>query len=232
MSMKSSSNVGSLMCLYMEEIDPGEGTNAPEFLIKATAAELKEKGGRNWVPAIVRQVGDDAYTVIGNSFIYAVAEEAGLERIWCVIADNSDESAAIARLLSGEEKPKINLSLASRDEILAALKYLIEQPNSALKSVKLSVATTRIDEAPRQYWKNLDPIASLKCGITRGKKLDALKQVFYLTPQPLPETITDARLLETMSVSDLKAMAKKRGVPGISKMSKKLLVEALSEKEL
>jgi hypothetical protein len=85
--------------------------------------------------------------------------------------------------------PKINLSKASRDEIMAALRYLIEQPGSVLKTVKLAVATNRIDEAPRQYWKNFDPITNLKCGITKGKKLDALKQVFYLTPQPMPDSI-------------------------------------------
>ncbi|HEY9660834.1 MAG TPA: hypothetical protein V6C65_20460 [Allocoleopsis sp.] len=67
---------------------------------------------------------------------------------------------------------------------MAALEYLIEQPGSVLKTVKSAVATNRIDEAPRQYWKTLEPIVNLKCGITKGKKLEALKQVFYLEPQP------------------------------------------------
>jgi len=227
--MSSLSDIGSLMHLYLDEIDPGEGTDAPEFLIKASAHLLNQKGGRNWIPVIVKETGEDQYEVIGNSFIYAVAEEAGLDRVWCVIADDSADTIEVTKVLAGEERPKINLSKASRDEIMAALQYLIEQPGSVLKTVKLAVATNRIDEAPRQYWKNFDPITALKCGITKGKKLDALKQVFYLVPQPLPEIITDVALLKTMSTADLKKMAKKQEIAGLSKMKKDDLIKALSE---
>ncbi|MEZ2318888.1 MAG: Rho termination factor N-terminal domain-containing protein [Microcoleus sp.] len=226
--MKISNILGSLMHLYIDEIDPGDATDAPEFLIKATAKILKQKGGRNWIPVIVKETGEDRYQVISNSFVYAVAEEAGLERVWCIIADDNDDTTTLTKILAGEEKPKINLSTASRDEIMAALQYLIEQPNSELKSVKLAVATNRIDEAPRQYWKNFEPITSLKCGITKGKKLDAIKSVFYLTPQSMPDTINDVNILRTMTTVELKAIAKKRGIAGITKMKKDALIEALS----
>jgi len=226
--MKISNILGSLMHLYIDEIDPGDATDAPEFLIKATAKILKQKGGRNWIPVIVKETGEDRYQVISNSFVYAVAEEAGLERVWCIIADDNDDTTTLTKILAGEEKPKINLSTASRDEIMAALQYLIEQPNSEIKSVKLAVATNRIDEAPRKYWKNFEPITSLKCGITKGKKLDAIKSVFYLTPQSMPDTINDVTILRTMTTVELKAIAKKRGIAGITKMKKDALIEALS----
>lgn len=227
--MSSLSDIGNLMHLYLDEIDPGEGTSAPEFLIKASAHLLNQKGGRNWVPVIVKETGEDKYEVIGNSFIYAVALEAGLERVWCIVADDSDDTSQVAKVLAGEEIPKVNLSKATRDDIVAALEYLIEQPGSPLKTVKIAVAANRIDEAPRQYWKNFEPVTGLKCGITKGKKLDALKQVFYLTPQPMPETTNDPVILKTMSTADLKAMAKKKGIAGISKMKKDDLVEVLSK---
>jgi Rho termination factor, N-terminal domain len=227
--MSSLSNIGNLMYLYLDEIDPGEGTDAPEFLIKTSAHLLNQKGGRNWIPVIVKETDKDKYEVIGNSFIYAVAQEAGLERVWCIIADDSDDTVEITKILAGEQMPKINLSKASRNEIMVALRYLIEQPGSVLKTVKLAVATNRIDEAHRQYWKNFEPITNLKCGITKGKKLDALKQVFYLTPQPMPDTIIDAEILKTMSITDLKAMAKKRGIAGVSKIKKDELVKLLSK---
>lgn len=112
---------------------------------------------------------------------------------------------------------------------MAALQYLIEQPNSDLKkSVTLAVATNLIDEAPRVYWKNFEPITSLNCGITKGKKLDAIKSVFYLTPQSMPDTINDVTILRTMTTVELKAIAKKRGIAGRTKMKKDALVEALS----
>ena len=226
--MASLSDIGNLMHIYLDEIEPGEATEMPDFLIQASAQVLNQKCDRNWVPIIVKETGEDQYQVIGNSFVYAVAEEAGLERVWCVIADDSDEAAEVARVLSGEEVPRINLSKASHDEITAALQYLIELPGSDLKKVKLATATNRIDEASRQYWKTLDPIASLKCGITRGKKLDALKSVFYLTPQPMPEVITDPAILKTLTSTELKKMAKKRGITGYSKLKKADLIETLS----
>ncbi|MHC5757821.1 Rho termination factor N-terminal domain-containing protein [Nostoc sp.] len=217
------------MHLYLDEIDPGEGTNAPEFLIKASAHLLNQKGGRNWIPVIVKETGKDKYQVIGNSFIYAIVEEAGLDRIWCIITDGSNDTFEVTKVLAGEEIPKINLSKASRDEIMAALEYLVEQPGSVLKEVKPAIATNRIDEAPREYWKTLDPIINLKCGITKGKKLDALNQVFYLTPQPMPDTISDAAILKIMTTDDLKAIARKRGITGITKMKKNDLIKALSK---
>jgi len=89
----------------------------------------------------------------------------------CIVADDSSNTAEVTKVLAGEEVPKINLSKATWDEIKFALEYLISQPGSPLKTVKASVATNQIDEAPRQYWKTLDPIVALKCGITKGKKL-------------------------------------------------------------
>lgn len=228
----SLTNVGNLMCLYMHEINPGKGTDAPEFCIKTAARVLIESGGRNWVPVIVKEIEEDQYEVIGNSFVYAIAEEVGLERVWCIVADSSEKTFELTRILTGELIPKVNLSTASRDEIQAALQYLIEKPESELKGLKLAIATNRIDEAPRKYWETFEPITNLKCGITKGKKLDALKEVFYLAPQSEPEVITPkvstATNLNTLTVPQLKDMAKKRGFSGYNKKKKPELVALLS----
>lgn len=239
--MSSLSNIGNLMRLYLDNIDSSISNDTPEFLIKASARLLKEKGDRNWIPLLVKEIGKDKYEVIANSFIYAVAEEAGLDRVWCIIADDSDDTAEITKVLAKEKTPKINLSTASRDEIVAALQYLIEQPGSALKTVKLAVAANRIDEAPRQSWQNFDTILKLKCGITKGAKLEALKQVFYLTPQPKPEETmkvdidqpkpektSDKASFKTMTVPELKKLAKARGITIPSKIKKDELIKALS----
>ena len=234
--MKTSNSIGNLMYLYLDEIQPGDGTKATDFLIRATANTLKEKGGRNWIPIIVKEIGEDSYQVIGNSFIYAVARQARLERVWCVIADESDDTSVLTKILASEALPRINLSTAPREDIEAALQHLVDQPKNPIRGIKLDVAVSNIDQAPRQYWKNFEPIIGLKCGITKAK-LDALKSVFYLTPQTPPvetskidPTIdkgTDGTNLSNLNVTELKAIAKEKGITGISKMKKADLIKAL-----
>lgn len=225
----SVSNVGNLMYLYLHEISSEKGTDAPEFSIKAGARVLIESGGRNWVPVIVREIDEDKYEVIGNSFVYAIALEADLERVWCVVADKSETTSELTKILTGELIPKVNLSTASRDEIQAALQYLIEKPGSELSRVNSVIATNRLDEAPRKHWKTLEPITKLRCGITKGKKLNALKEVFYLTPKATPEVNTNFNVLDTLTVTQLKDMAKKQGLTGYKNKKKQELVNLLSQ---
>lgn len=80
-----------------------------------------------------------------------------------------------------------------------------------------------------QRLKTLEPITNLKCGITRGKKLNALKEVFYLIPQSMPEVIKDSTILNTLTAGELGDIAKKRGISGYSKKKKDELVELLSQ---
>lgn len=111
--------------------------------------------------------------------------------------------------------------------------YLIEKPDSDLAGVKLAIATNRIDETPRKYWQNFEPITKLKCGITKGKKLDALKEVFYLTPELEMELLSEVTVhaidLGGMTLSQLKDMARKQGIVGYSRKRKQELVDLLSK---
>lgn len=224
----SLTDVGNLMLLSFDEVEPGQPTQAHDYLIQFAAKHLGPEG-RNWIPIIVKETNPDRYQVIGNSFIYAVAAEAGLEKVWCIIADSSPESISATQALAQEVQPKTNLSTADRDEIAAALDYLIKQPGTPLKGVRAASVVARLDDAPREYWKDLKPITKLGCGITGGAKLKSLEQVFYLTPQPIPEITTDTRLLEMMAVGELKAMAKKKGLTGFAKLKKPDLIKLLSE---
>jgi hypothetical protein len=180
--MISFSDVGKLMHLPLADIQSEEIIEAPAFVISAAAEALLNANGRNWIPLIVQQVDKYEYQVTSNAFIYAVAHEAGLERIWCVITDDSPETISLTKVLAREQSPKVNLSNATRETIQDALKYLIERPGSSLSKVDLLVATNVIDAADRRYWKDFSPITKLKCGITAGKKLDALAELFYLAP--------------------------------------------------
>jgi hypothetical protein len=223
----SLSDIGNLMCLPFDEIEPGQPTEAHEYLIQFAANQLGPEG-RNWVPLVVKETGPDQYQVIGNAFIYAVAAEAGLDEVWCIIADDTPETVAITQALAQEIAPKTNLSTASRDEISAAIDYLLGQPGTPLKGLRQASLLARLDEAPRQYWKTLQPITKLGCGVTGGKKLKALEQVFYLTPEPMPDVVRDRTLLESLTTAQLKAMAKKRDIEGLSKLKKADLVNLLT----
>lgn len=222
--------VGALLHLYLEDIATNHPTDAHDFLIMGAAQAILDAGGRNWIPIIVKQTGSDEYQVIANSFIYAAAQEAGITKVWCIVAGDSTATQESSQILAQERISKINLANASRDEIKVGLDYLIKRPINPLKGVKLATATERIDAAPRQYWKeNLTDVINLKCGITKGNRLNIFREVFYTTPEPLPDVITDPQLLEIFTQTELKKMAKKRGLKGYSGLKKNALVKLLSE---
>jgi hypothetical protein len=225
--------IGALLHLYVEEIEPLFPTEAHQFLIAGAAKAINKAGERNWIPVIVKQTGAETFQAIANIFVLAAAQEAGLDKVWCIIADESDFVQDCSQLLSQEATPKINLSTATRDEIKLGLDYLINRSNNPLPSVKLSTALDKIDKPDRKYWgKALKEVTTLKCGITAGKKLNIFKEVFYTTPQlreePEKTEKTEEKNIHNMNVSELRAEAKKRGFSGYTKLKKAELVALLS----
>jgi hypothetical protein len=222
-----------LMHLWLHEITVPEPTDAPQFLLDVVSEALKQSGGKNWIPVIVKEVSKGEYVVVANSFIYAAAENAGLEKAWCVIVDDDESAEYLTKVLAREIVPKLDLATASYEQIQGALEYVSEKPNSALKGFKLLVAVNRIAEAPRQNWKSLDELTKLKCGITKGKKLDALKEVFTLNVKSVKEPVEvnapkPIQSLDSLSLTELKAMAKDKKLKGYSKKTKAELVDLLS----
>ena len=245
--MSLSTNIGHLKQLHLRDIEPLQPVEVPRFVIMAVANLLTQgEAARNWVPLIVREVGEEKYELLGNTFVYAVAEAAGLEKVWCIVADNSPETAALAQALAQEVVPKIDLRTASRNHIKAALEYLKAQPKTTLKSLNIATATDCISEADRSTWKTLTPIAQLKCGITKAKLKD-LEKVFYLSPlssptkpdptpdpepviTPLPETL-DKTVVSQKTVAELKEIASARNLSFNSKVKKADLVALIVQNQ-
>lgn len=226
--MSSLSNIGNLMYLYLDYIKPVKQVTVSEFIITATANLINKTNQRNWLPLIVKKTGQNQYEIVANSWIYAVAQKAGLERVWCIIADHNPETQEIAQILAFEQTPKINLSLASKTEISEAIAYLLQLSNSPLKGINKKLFIDRLSQAPRKYLQDLNHISRLKCGIKQGSKLNGLKQVFYLTPEPIPDDCQDQKVLEIFTSNELKQMAKKRGLKGYSKLTKTKLINLLT----
>lgn len=187
-------NIGQLMHLPLERIDTEASIYESEFIVNAAADSILSTDGRNWIPIVVKETSDYQYQVVANHFIYAVAQQANLERVWCIVIAPDEKLIEQAKVLAREETPRLNLATASGEAILSALRYLESQPGSPLKGVNIIVAANRIEEADRSQWSDLNPITKLKCGIAKGKKLDALGKVFFITapppPPPAPELVS------------------------------------------
>ena len=84
--------------------------------------------------------------------------------------------------------PKINLSIANKDEIKATFKYLKSQSNSPLSEIttkSIESIANKIVNSNRQYWTNLTPLGNLGTNLIK-KNLEFISTVFYFTPIPPP----------------------------------------------
>ena len=186
--MSDFDNIGKLMHLPLIDIEPGQEITEPEFFVSSAAEAILQANGRNWVPVIVQEIADYQYQAVSNHFVYAAAQKAQIERVWCIVIDPKPSNIEQAKILTREANPVVNVNLctASRDTILAALRYLQSESGSPLKTVDLIKVTNRILESDRETWADFNELTKLKCGITKGNKLDCLKKVFYCKPEPLP----------------------------------------------
>jgi hypothetical protein len=187
--MSDFDNIGKLMHLPLIDIEPGQEITEPEFFVSSAAEAILQANGRNWVPVIVQEIADYQYQVVSHNFVYAAAKKAQLERVWCIVIDPKPSNIEQANILTRETNPLVNLCTASRDTILAALRYLQSEPGSPLKTktVDLIKVTDRILESDRETWADFNKLTKLKCGITKENQLDCLKQVFYCKPLPKKE---------------------------------------------
>ncbi len=194
--MSKFDNIGQLMYLQLEKIDPGIEPKShgevriteSEFILEAAIESVKQAEGHNWIPLIVQQI-ENRYQLVCNQFVYTVMLRANFERAWCIVIDPDQKNIEQAKILSKETVPKVNLCTASKKTIELGLKFLRDEPASPLKDLKdidvIKIANSMM-QANRKTWENFTPIIALKCGIAKGKKLDALAKVFYIDP---PEKI-------------------------------------------
>ncbi|MEG4529130.1 hypothetical protein [Microcoleus sp. D2_18a_D3] len=181
--MNNSENIGKLMHLELAKIESAESCSESEFIIAGAAEAILQSGNRNWIPIIVKETGDYQYEVVSNNFVYAVAKQAQLERAWCIVIDPKPSNIEQAKILAREANPTVNLSTASKDTIIAVLKYLVKEHN--WKNVKPIETAIKIVDSNREQWSDFTPLTKLQCGLTKAR-LDFIAKVFSISPPPPP----------------------------------------------
>jgi hypothetical protein len=183
-------NIGELMHLPLESIELESESFVPNLMINEGAEAITKSQGRNWVPVIVQETEMYSYQVVANKLVYLAAKKADLERVWCIVISPETENIEQAKLLTLETLPKINLCTADQATILSALEYLSNQEGNPLKRVNINNAASKIANANRKEWNNLNPITKLGCGIVNDKKIKVLKKIFYLEKPPFPKPVS------------------------------------------
>ncbi|MEG4583403.1 hypothetical protein QUA71_27905 [Microcoleus sp. MON1_C5] len=181
--MSNSENIGKLMHLKLSKIESAEPCSESEFIIAGAAEAVLQAGNRNWIPIIVKETGDSQYQVVSNHFVYAVAQQAKLDLVWCIVIDPKPSNIEQAKILAREANPTVNLSTASKDTIIAVLKYLVKEHN--WKNVKPVETANKIVDSNRAQWSDFTPLTKLQCGLTKAR-LDFIAKVFSISPPPPP----------------------------------------------
>jgi len=181
--MSNSENIGKLMHLNLSKIESAEPCSESEFIIAGAAEAVLQAGNRNWIPIIVKETGDYQYQVVSNHFVYAVAQQAKLDLVWCIVIDPKPSNIEQAKILAREANPTVNLSTASKDTIIAVLNYLVKEHN--WKNVKPVETANKIVDSNREQWSDFTPLTKLQCGLTKAR-LDFIAKVFSISPPSPP----------------------------------------------
>jgi hypothetical protein len=169
--------------LKLSKIESAEPCSESEFIIAGAAEAVLQAGNRNWIPIIVKETGDYQYQVVSNHFVYAVAQQAKLDLVWCIVIDPKPSNIEQAKILAREANPQVNLSTASKDTILAVLKYLVKEHNWT--KVNPVETANKIVDSNREQWSDFTPLTKLQCGLTKAR-LDFIAKVFTISPPPPP----------------------------------------------
>ena len=188
------------MHLKLSKIESAEPCSESEFIIAGAAEAVLQAGNRNWIPIIVKETGDYQYQVVSNHFVYAVAQQAKLDLVWCIVIDPKPSNIEQAKILAREANPQVNLSTASKDTIIAVFKYLVKEHN--WKNVKPVETANKIVDSNREQWSDFTPLTKLQCGLTKAR-LDFIAKVFSISPPPPPPPPPQAVSVKRASKDEL-----------------------------
>lgn len=130
--------IGTLRLIYTDEIITPEATQATKELVESI-----KKTGRNWTPVIVVQTkGLDEYTVLSGAEILEACKEAGLTKVWTLIADDSEETKEAVNAENKVNEVKEVAEINNKPVIFGTLLVHSEDKKVADKAVKFELNTS------------------------------------------------------------------------------------------
>jgi hypothetical protein len=87
----SKNNIGGLIYTATKNITGGQPLTEDERAVVSTLAISMKALQRNWQPIFVRETGLHQFQLIGNAIILEAAKLAGLEVVYCIQIDDSDQ---------------------------------------------------------------------------------------------------------------------------------------------
>jgi hypothetical protein len=140
-------------------------SNVSAMIISVIADELK-KIGRNVLPVIVKQSGEDKYQVILNDHIIAAARQAKLDFVWCIIVDDVMEKQLQVEI---GKVVRTNIKTASEKELISFFEFIRTEEKGLSKIDPLLVAKKIVEYRQASSFKDLNFLTKLKCGIGKTK---------------------------------------------------------------
>ena len=143
-------------------------------VIQAIAEKLKANG-RNFLPLIIEQVDEDEYEVLLNGHILEAAQEANLNFVWCILADEERRGQIE---VESKQRFEINLLTASEETIAGMFSY-IKTIHPGFSQVNSEQVAQAIVKHRTDSWKGLSPLTKLRCKVGQ-KKLKILENYFCI----------------------------------------------------
>lgn len=144
-------------------------------LLKNLAKQIKTNE-QNFLPIIVKLLGEDSYEAIYNVQILEAARKAEVDFVWCIVVD--DEMLDQIKVESGEVI-RIPILTSSEEDILEVFDYIKQQKSGMRTLDSQKAARAILEKRSNGVIKSLNFLTKEKCGI--GKvTLEKIKPYFTL----------------------------------------------------
>ncbi len=144
-------------------------------LLKNLAKQIK-RNEQNFLPVIVKLLGEDSYEAIYNVQILEAARKAEVDFVWCIVVD--DEILDQIKVESGEII-RLPVLTASQQDIKEVLEY-IQEEKSGVRTMNPEIAARAIvEQREKTNIKSLNFLTKKRCGIGT-KTLEKIKPYLVL----------------------------------------------------